>query len=104
MQIANDLRMHFDTEFVERCAKALREGDEHLNTIPRQEWDRMIGRYIGIQKPWPHSEPIHVSTPPRTAEVFRAYGDYPTIAGVNSALKAMAAHQAMQLDPTITTK
>ena len=40
-EIAAAVGVQISADLAKRCADALRDGDEHLNTIPLESWDRM---------------------------------------------------------------
>jgi hypothetical protein len=65
-----------------RVRPALEAGDEHLNTIPLHEWDRMAG---GTKE-----RPI----PFTLAQAFRDRGDYATPAGLVCVYKEAARRAA----------
>jgi hypothetical protein len=58
---------------IDRIKAALAEGDEHLNTIPLAQWDRL-------------SVPVGADA----SQLLRLAGDYPTQAGANCILKEAA--------------
>lgn len=50
-EIAKAVGVRISTELAKRCAKALQNGDEHLNTIPLESWDRMTYKYEQAIRP-----------------------------------------------------
>jgi hypothetical protein len=76
--VAKDAGVAFhDGPFIERVRKALAAGDEHLNTIPLDEWDR---RASG---PTPH-----------LSSAFKRHGDFWSLAGAVCVLKEAAKQAA----------
>ena len=61
----------FTPAFLDRVRKATAEGDEHLNSIPLQEWDNLSCRLPA-------------------AAAFKAHGDSTTLAGCVCLLKTVA--------------
>ena len=58
---------------------ALEAGDEHLNTIPLQKWDRAVDRLVSYT----------------LSKAFKARGDYATLAGLVCSLKQAARDAAL---------
>lgn len=72
---------NFDPAFLLRVKSALAAGDEHLNTIPLGEWNRMVYAFLPSVK--------------RKVKEYDGYGL--TLATGVCMLKAKARHEAEQL-------
>lgn len=75
---AAHIRFDSDSPFIERCANALANGDEHLNTIPLPTWDV---RSANVRS--------------QIATALRSHGDFFSLAGGVCVMKE-AARQAVE--------
>ena len=77
--IADECRIAVPDSVVKVVRKALLNGDEHLNTIPRRRWDQIARGYMMRRE-------LH--------KAFRSRGDYVTLAGTVCLVKTAARIEA----------